>query len=82
MRNSGVIRYEGKRGVVWRIKYLDANGTQIQETLGKESEGWTRKKAKAELRERVVRVEKKNWTKPSALTFGEYADQWFERGQA
>jgi integrase len=82
MRNSGVIRYEGKRGVVWRIKYVDANGVQIQETLGKESEGWTRKKAKAELRERVVRVEKKNWTKPSALTFAGYADQWFERGQA
>ena len=82
MRNSGVIKYEGKRGVVWRVKYLDAEGRQIQETLGRESDGWTKKKAQAELRERIVRVEQKGWKKPSALTFGEYADTWFERGKA
>jgi hypothetical protein len=39
MRGAGVIRYAGKRGVVWRIKYVDAEGTQVQETLGPESEG-------------------------------------------
>jgi integrase/recombinase XerD len=82
MRNSGVIRYAGKRGVVWRIKYVDATGKQVQETLGKESEGWTRKKAAAELRARVVRTEKKDWKKPSPLTFGEFADTWFEQGKA
>jgi integrase len=82
MRNSGVIRYAGKRGVVWRIKYVDANGTQIQETLGREADGWTRKKAKAELRERIVRVEKKGYTKPSELTFGEFADAWLDQGKA
>jgi site-specific recombinase XerC len=82
MRNSGVIRYAGKRGVVWRIKYVDATGKQVQETLGREADGWTRKKAAAELRERVVRTEKKGWRKPTALTLGDYADTWFERGQA
>jgi integrase len=81
MRNSGVIRYAGKRGVVWRIKYVDATGKQVQETLGKESDGWTRKKAAAELCERMVRTEKKGWRKPTALTLGAYADTWFERGK-
>jgi integrase len=81
MRGAGVIRYAGKRGVVWRIKYVDAEGTQVQETLGPESEGWTRKKAKAELRERMVKVEKKGWRKPSPLTFDEYADTWLEEGK-
>jgi integrase len=81
MRGAGVIRYAGERGVVWRIKFLDADGRQVQETLGKESEGWTRKKAKAELRERLVRVDKKGWRKPSPLTFREYAETWLEEGK-
>ena len=50
-----------KRGTVWRIKYVDSAGAQIMETLGSERHGWTRKKAEAELRERLVRVERKNY---------------------
>lgn len=75
---AAVIRYEGKRGVVWRIKYRDATGKQVMETLGPESEGWTQRKAEAELRERLVRVEKKGYRRPRRLTFGEYADGWLE----
>jgi integrase len=81
MRNSGVIRYAGKRGVVWRIKYVDADGKQVQETLGREADGWTRKKAKQELINRMARTHK-GWRKPTPITFAEYADTWFERGQA
>ena len=44
---AAVIRYKGKRGVVWRIKYCDAEGTQVMETLGREADGWSEKKAKA-----------------------------------
>jgi integrase len=74
---AAVIRYEGKRGVVWRIKYADADGKQIMETLGAERDGMTRKKAEAELRERLVKVERRGWRKPAPLTFREYAERWF-----
>jgi integrase len=51
------------------------------ETLGPEREGWTEKKANAELRERLVRVERKGYRKPSPLTFREYAERWHEESQ-
>jgi integrase len=66
----------------WRVQYRDASGKQVLETLGRESEGWTKRKAQAELAERISRVANKKWTKPKPLTFAEYADQWFERGLA
>lgn len=81
-RGSGVIHYDGKRGTVWRIKYMDADGCQVMETLGPEREGWTQKKAEAELRERLVRVERRNYRRPKPLTFGAYAETWFAEGAA
>lgn len=80
-RGSGVIRYDGKKGVVWRIKFRDADGTQVMETIGAERDGVTRKKAESELRERLVRVERKSYRRPKALTFGEYAQTWFSEGE-
>jgi hypothetical protein len=74
---GSVIEYHGKRGVVWRIKYADAAGKQVMETVGAGREGMTRRQAEAELRERVVRVEQSQYRKPSALTFGEAADRWY-----
>lgn len=53
-----VIRYDGKRGVVWRVKFRDADGRQAMETLGPASEGWTREKAEAELEQRRGLVER------------------------
>lgn len=35
-RGAAVIRYEGPRGVSWKVKYLDADGRQVKETLGRE----------------------------------------------
>lgn len=78
---AAVIRYEGKRGIVWRIRYADAEGRQVMETLGPEREGWTEKKAKAELRERLVKVERRGWRKPTPLTFSTYADSWIEESK-
>jgi integrase len=78
---AGVVEYRGKRGVVFRIKYTDADGRQVMETVGAERDGWSRKKAKAELRERLVKIERKGWRKPAPLTFAEYADTWFTEGE-
>lgn len=64
-----VIRREGKRGVVFYVKYRDADGRQVKERLGREVDGWTERKAKAELRHRLSDVERKGWRKPRALTF-------------
>jgi integrase len=78
--DAAVIRYDGKRGTVWRIKYRDADARQIMETLGPSREGWTEKKAEAELRERLVRVERGGYRRPAPLTFAEYEQTWFEEG--
>jgi integrase len=78
---SAVIRYAGKRGIVWRIKYRDAAGVQVMETLGAERDGWTERKAKAELRERLVRVERRGWRRPAPLTFAAYAKTWRAEGE-
>jgi integrase len=75
-RGSAVIRYEGKRGVVYRIKYVDAAGAQIMETLGKEADGWTARKAEAELRHRLTDVERDGKRRPKQLTFEAFAIEW------
>jgi integrase len=78
---AAVVVYDGKRGRVFRLKYVDASGRQVMETLGPEREGWTRKKAEAELRERLVRVERKGYRRPGPLTFRDYAETWFAEGE-
>ena len=80
-RGAAVVRYEGKRGVVWRVKYADADGKQVMETVGAERDGVTRKQAEAELRERLVRVERKSYRRPKPMTFGDYAETWFSEGE-
>src|SRR5437867_69867 len=81
-RGAAVIPYDGKRGRTWRIKYADATGRQVMETIGAERDGVTRAKAEAELRERLVKVERRGWRKPAPLNFKTYADQWFDAGEA
>jgi len=70
-----VWRYEGKRGVSWRIRYRDASGRRILETLGKEPL-WNRKRAETELRRRLVDVERDGYEAPDKLTFAEFAERW------
>jgi integrase len=70
-----VIRYEGVRGLSWRIKYADAEGRQVMETVGREPDV-NRKQAEAELRERLVRVETKQYRRPGPLTFAVAAKRW------
>jgi integrase len=68
-------RYEGKRGVSWRIRYTDATGKRVLETLGKEPE-WDRRRAERELRRRLVDVERDGYRKPARLTFAEFGEWW------
>jgi site-specific recombinase XerD len=74
---SAVIRYSGKRGTVWRLKFRDASGVQVMETLGKSPE-WNRRKAKNELRNRLTDVEREGFTRPRRLDFGTFADTWLD----
>jgi integrase len=68
-------RYHGKRGVVWRIRYRDATGRRILETLGKEPT-WNHKKAEAELRKRLVAVDETGYQQPEKLSFAQFAERW------
>jgi integrase len=77
---AAVIRYDGKRGVVWRVKYADATGKQVMETLGREADGWTEVKAQRELGKRLHDVDN-GWRKPPPLLFSTYAPRWFEEGE-
>jgi integrase len=73
---AAVIRYEGARGVTWRIKYRDADGRQVKETLGREAGGWTKRKAEAELRARLVAVTKDGLRKVDPTQFDVFACEW------
>jgi integrase len=73
---SGVVRYKGTRGVVWRIRYVDASGRQVQETLGRAEDGWTRTTAAAELRARRVDVRREGLRKPTTVGFRAFAADW------
>jgi integrase len=70
-----VWRYEGPRGVSWRIRYRDASGRRILETLGQEP-AWNRKRAQTELRRRLVDVERDGYQKPERTLFADFAQQW------
>lgn len=40
-----VLRYDGERGAVSYVKFVDATGRQVKERLGREADGWTKRKA-------------------------------------
>jgi integrase len=73
-RGAAVVRYEGKRGAVWRIKYRDAAGKQVLETLGPEPR-WTERMAQRELGKRLAAVDE-GFRKPDHVTFGDFADRF------
>jgi integrase len=71
-----VVRYVGKKGVVWRIKYRDASGRQVMETVGAAADGVTQSEARRVERERKAAVDK-GWRRPQQLRFDEYAERWY-----
>jgi integrase len=72
---SGIVKYVGSRGTVWRIRYEDASGKQVQETLGRSPE-WSKRKAEAALRARQVAVERDQYRRPDPVSFTSFAREW------
>jgi integrase len=71
-----VIRYDGVRGTTWRIKYRDASGRQVKETLGPAADGWTRRKAESALRARLTDVDRDGYRQPEPLTLEGFAERF------
>ncbi len=71
-----VIRYDGVRGVTWKVKYRDATGRQVKETLGRAADGWTKRRAEQALRARLTDVEREGYVKPEPLTVAAFADRF------
>ncbi|MEJ7790791.1 MAG: hypothetical protein WKF65_02325 [Gaiellaceae bacterium] len=71
-----VIRYDGKRGVVWRLKYRDAGGRQVQETLGRAADGWSKRKAEQELQARLTDVQRDGLRRVDPTLFETFAREW------
>jgi len=69
-RSGGVVRYAGPRGAVWRIRYRDADGRRVCETVGAEAEGWTARMAEDSLIAALadVRRERKRAIEPVRFT--------------
>jgi integrase len=79
MRDGSVVRYAGRRGVVWRLRYRDADGRRVSETLGAERDGWTESKAKEALRERLVDVKREGRRKLEPMRFETFALDWLDK---
>ena len=75
---AAVIKYPGKRGVVWYVKYRDAGGKQVKERLGPAREGWTKRKAEVALRARLTDVAREGYRKPEPVTFETFAREWIK----
>jgi hypothetical protein len=73
-----VVTYEGRRGRVFRLRYPDAAGVRVSETLGSEHDGWTRKRAEEALEERRVAVRKEGRRKLAPVTFPTFAREWLD----
>lgn len=76
-----VVEYRGKRGLVFRIKYRDATGRQVKETVGAERDGITRKHAEQALQDRLSDVRRRDYERPRQTTFASYAAAWFSEGE-
>ena len=73
-----VIEYRGKRGVTWKIKFVDAERRQVKVTLGRAADGWTRRKAERELRAKLVAVDRDGYRRPDPLTLSSFAATWLD----
>ncbi|MGH2451190.1 MAG: tyrosine-type recombinase/integrase [Candidatus Limnocylindria bacterium] len=76
MRNGSIIKYAGRRGVVWRLRYRDADGRRVSETLGREADGWDKRRATEALRERLVDVRREGRRKLEPMRFETFAHEW------
>lgn len=77
-RAGSVVVYNGLAGRVFRLRYHDADGERMIETLGAEADGWTAGKAEDELRSRLVDVKRDRLRKARPTTFEDFATGWLE----
>jgi integrase len=77
-REGAVLVYNGKRGKTFGIRYRDADGRRVSETLGSEVEGWDRKRAQEILEERRVAVRKDGRRRLEPTTFATFAREWLD----
>jgi integrase len=73
-----VVIFRGKRGVVFRARYRDASGRRVCETIGREDEGWTLKKAGESLDELLVDVRREGRRKLEHMTLAAFAREWLD----
>lgn len=73
-RSGGVVRYDGPRGAVWRIRYRDADGRRICETVGAEVDGWTARKAEQKLNEALSDVSRTRKKAIAPIRFSAFAE--------
>src|SRR5680860_667904 len=72
---GAIWRYQGPRGTIWRIRYRDASGRRVLETLGAEPD-WNKRRATAELRRRQVDVERAGYRHPEETRVADFARAW------
>lgn len=72
-RSGAVVRDERPKGVVFRLRYADATGRRVCETLGIEADGWTDRRAEQALRERLVDVKRDRLTRARPMRFEDFA---------
>jgi integrase len=74
---AAVITRKSKSGVVtFSIKYLDAAGEPAWERLGTDTDGWTRKKAREILEQRLVDVRREGLRRTTGVVFSDVARDW------
>ena len=75
-RSGSVTVYPGRRGKTFGIRYRDADGRRVSETLGSELDGWTERRAAEELEERRVQVRKEHRRKLEPVSFEAFAREF------
>jgi hypothetical protein len=75
---AAVTVYEGKRGRTFRVKYRDTDGRQVQQTLGREADGWTRQRAERELGKLLDKVDRERWRKPTKERLSSLVDEYLD----
>jgi integrase len=75
--NGQVLVREGVKGTVYKIRYRDAGGKRVQETLGSEHEGWTDQRAAEALQDRLSDVRREGYRAPDGkVKLGPFAQEW------
>ena len=69
------VRESKRRGRIFSIRYRDATGRYVRETLGSAEAGWTRQKARRVEQQRLGAVER-GYVHSERVSFPDYAERW------